>query len=110
MDDGSTFTDANFSSPESRALRHHFSYLLKAIREPLDLSAKLFAKYLIDHETMEKANVMPQTIMARSLILLIEVTHRVQAHPGLFHDFVDVLKKEELLWKVAETLEVTYSK
>ena len=103
-------TLADSSSPESRALRHRFTYLLEAIRDPLGLSTELFAKSLIDVETMEKANVMPQTIRARSLILLIEVTHRVKAQPGLFRVLVNVLKKEVVLQKAAETLDSTLSK
>ena len=105
-----TSSDADSTSPESRVLRQHFSYLLEAIRDPLGLSAELFAKYVIDDETMEKANVMSQTIRARTLPLLVEVTHRVKAKPGLFHVFVNVLKKENVLWKVTETLETAFSK
>ena len=103
-------TLADSSSPESRALRHRFNYLLEAIRDPLDLSTELFAKSVIDVETMEKANVMPQTIRARSLILLIEVTHRVKAQTGLFRVLVNVLKKEVVLQKAAETLDSALSK
>ena len=105
-----TSSDADSTSPESRALRQHFSYLLEAIRDPLGLSAELFAKYLIDNETMEKANITSQTIRARTLPLLVEVTHSVKAQPGLFHVFVNVLKKEAVLRKVAETLETAFSK
>ena len=105
-----TSSDADTTSPESRSLREHFSYLLEAIRDPLGLSINLYAKYLIDNETMEKANVMPQTIRERTLILLVEVTHRVKAQPGRFHVFVNVLKEEPVLRKVAETLETAFSK
>ena len=103
-------TLADSSSPESRALRHCFPYLREAIRDPLGLSIELFAETLIDVETMEKANVMPQTIRKRSFILLTEVWHRVKAQPGLFRVLVNVLKKEVVLQKAAETLDSTLSK
>ena len=101
---------SSHTSPESRAIRQHYSNLQKAIRDPLGLSAELFSKHLIDDETMEKARLMPQTIKEKADVLLIEVNRTVNAQPRLFHDFVKVLNEDELLQKVAETLEATYCK
>ena len=99
-----------YTSPESRALREHFSDLLDAMCDPLGLSAKLFSNNLINDETMKRARLMPQTDKEKSFILLDEVLQRVKAQPRLFRDFVKVLNKDEMLRKEAKTLEATLSK
>ena len=99
-----------YTSPESRALRKHFSDLLNAIRDPLGLSAELFSNNLIEDQTMERARLVHHTIKEKSIILLDEVLQKVKVQPRLFRDFVKVLNKDEMLRKEAKPLEATLSK
>ena len=105
-------SDSASASPECKAIRCHFSSLVKAITDPLGLSTELFSKEIIEEVTMEEANLPHQTKGDKNRVLLSAVMRRVDARPSLFRRFVDLLKDngDHILREQGGKLETTYSK
>ena len=82
------------ATPAVEVLRTHYGELLNilnALSDPVTVAGKLYSKRILTDDTLQKLQVIGQTVKERNQIILDAVRHTVKTKQGQLLEFIDVL-------------------
>ena len=101
--------DLDMAGNERVVVRRHFAKLTQAVQDPLHLAHELYQEGILAQSLIGQIRGMNDRTTHKNS-LLMEAVHDQVTTPTRFHQFLDILKKEESLASTALSMQSLYGK
>ena len=100
----------NYSSPELRVFKLHFSKLVEAIPHPEQLAHELYSQDMISKGVHDEAVKLTARSAYRQSKLIAAVEDQIMVNPSILHQFLSVLRRDPSLVYLADAMSDHYRK